>query len=90
MRRFGGLLFRVTAVHFDVAELRVRDEQTVPEEGGSQTGADGDHQHRAGLPAPGAVAHLRQAGGVGVVQHPDRTAGGLGEERFGVGADPFF
>ena len=51
-------------------------------------GAERQHDHDAGVVAPGPVADLGQAGGVGVVDDVDLLAGRLGEQGVGVGADP--
>ena len=58
------------------------------EQRAADPGAEGQHQHRALLAYPGAERHLGHAGRVGVVQHPDRVAGRLAEQRGGVQPDP--
>src|SRR5579859_1870623 len=84
----GGTGLGVPAADLDVPELGVRHQDALDEQGAADPGAEGQHQHGALLADPGAEPHLGHPGRVGVVQHPDRIAGGLAEQRAGVIADP--
>jgi imidazole glycerol-phosphate synthase subunit HisF len=84
----GGTGLRVAAADLDVPELGVRYQDAPGEQRAADPGAEGQHQHRALLAHPGAERHLGHPGRVGVVQHPDRAAGGLAEQGGGVQPDP--
>ena len=61
---------------------------TVDEQRAADAGAERDHHHDALLVATGAEAHLGEAGGVGVVQHDERTPDRLAEPLGDVLPDP--
>src|SRR5271169_1025864 len=75
----GGAVLRVAAADLDVPELGVRHQDALDEQRTADPGTEGHHQHGPLLAHPGPERHLGHAGRVGVVQHPDRVAGGLGE-----------
>ncbi len=78
----------VLAAHLDVAELGVRHQPAVEEERRADARAERQHQDHPAHAGAGAVAHLGQAGGVGVVQERAGAADGRREELLGRGADP--
>ena len=71
-----------------MAELGVRHQRAVDEQGAADPRPEREEQHDAVAVLPGAEAHLGDARGVGVVDDIDRPAGRLLEQRLGVGADP--
>src|SRR5580692_9064836 len=85
---FGGAALRVAAADLDVPELGVRHQDALDEQRAADPGAEGHHQHGALLIHPRPERHLGHPGRVDVVEHPDRVAGGLGEQRGGVQPDP--
>jgi hypothetical protein len=60
-----------------VAELGVRQQRAVDEHGAADAGAERQHDHGAAPVAARAEPHLREACGVGVVQHHDRAGRAL-------------
>ncbi|GGU21551.1 hypothetical protein GCM10007979_20200 [Nocardioides albus] len=84
----GGAGLGVVAVELEVTELGVGNEHAVIEERRADAGAERRHDDQSAAALRGAVAHLGQAGGVGVVDHVHVAAGGRGEDRVRVGADP--
>jgi cyclase len=84
----GGTGLRVAAADLDVPELGIGYQDAPDEQRAADPGAEGQHQHRALLARPGAERHLGYPGRVGVVQQPDRLAGGLAEQGGGVQPDP--
>ena len=72
-----GPVLGVVAVDLEVAELGVRHEHAVDEQPRTDAGAERQHEHDAAAVAAGAVAHLGEPGGVGVVDDVDVLAGRL-------------
>ena len=87
-RAVGGPGLGVVAVDLEVAELGVRDQDAVVDERGADAGPERGEDDQARAALRGAVPRLREAGRVRVVDHVHVAAGGLGEQRVGVGADP--
>ena len=67
------LALGVVPVQFDVAELGVRDQLAVVDQGDADAGAEGDHDDQPAAAAPRAVPGLGEPGGVGVVEHRHRS-----------------
>ena len=71
-----------------MSELGVRDELAVEEKSRADPRPEREHDHDAAAIATGAIAHLGQSGGVGVVDHVHRAVRRLGEHGVDVRADP--
>ena len=76
------------AVQLHVPELGVRDELAVEEERAADACAERQHHGQPGMSAARSEPHLRQPGGVGVVQHDDGTSHSGTEHLGGVRVDP--
>ena len=86
--RARGPLLGVVAVDLEVAELGVGHQHAVVHDRRPDPGAErGDDDQPASAPRR-AEPHLGQARRIGVVDHVDVAAGGLGEQGVGVRADP--
>src|SRR5215218_11021115 len=78
----------VVPVDLQVAQLAVRHQLAVEQQGAADTGAEGGHEHQPPRVPGRAEPGLRDAGRVRVVDHVDRPAQPLGEHRVDVGPDP--
>jgi hypothetical protein len=68
---------RIHATQLEMAELGIGKQPPAGEQRRADTGTEGEHDDGAGTTAAAAEAHLRDAGGIGVVQHQHRPAEGL-------------
>jgi len=62
-----------------MAELHVRDELTVEEEGGADAGTQIQQKDDPCLALAGAIRNLGHPGGVGVIQHRDWPTKSVGQ-----------
>ena len=83
-----GTVLGLVTVEEQVTELGVRHELAVEEQPRADPRAEREHDDDTVAVATGAVAHLGESGGVGVVDHVHRAARRLGEHGVDVGADP--
>ncbi len=84
----GPILHRVVAVEVQMPELGVRDEDAVDEQRRPDARAERQQDHDAVTTGGRPELDLGEAGCIGVVDHPERSTGRVGEESLGVGADP--
>jgi hypothetical protein len=71
-----------------VAELRVGHEHAAVDDRGADAGAQRGEEHEPGVALGGSEVHLREAGGVGVVDQRYLAAEAVGEELVRLQARP--
>ena len=71
-----------------MAELRIWNKNPAGENGAADPCAERDHHHGPLLFPAGTMMHLRQAGGIRVVDHREGKAGRLLEKFLGVFTHP--
>ena len=88
--RIRGAQFGIGAIQLDMPQLCIRQQMTIGKQRRSQAGANCNHQDYTIATAARAKAHLRQASGIGVVNHADRATGQLRKQRGCIKTNPFF
>ena len=78
------------AVDLKVPQLGVRHQLAIYEQGCAQPGAHRHQQHHALVALACPKGNFSQPGGIGIVDHVHRAAGGLGEQGGSIGAHPMF
>ena len=86
--RIGAVVFGDAPLHLQVTQLGIGMQVAVDEDCRTQPCAYGDHHHHPLLVLTHAETHLRQAGGIGVVQQVAGAATGLAEQGLGIHIDP--
>src|SRR5690606_1980425 len=74
------------AVHFNMAEFGVWEEEAVVKKRAADPGAGGEDENAAGLVASRAEAHFGETGCIGVVDELHGASGGFGENHAAIDA----
>ena len=83
-----GPRFGVVAVHLDVAELGVGDQDAAIDDRRADPGAQSGEQYESGVILGRAVVHLGDAGGIRVVDQHDVATEMIFEDLLGLAVDP--